>query len=162
LLEGRLSTIAVANDAVARDGKFTVPVTVQAIDPRKRITRVVLEYWAAPANQPAPPPSDKQPVAGNLSSPRQSVELVYNAATGKGQGEVVLNAMPDNGKCLWIQAVVTNGTGKPAWLAGIAYPNVVAPVTVKPALLKAQYRMGNVPVKLTSTANFKLKPPGGE
>jgi len=58
--------------------------------------------------------------------------------------------------------VVTNGTGKPAWLAGIAYPNLAGPVDAKAAMLKPQYRLGTTPVHLTSTANYKLKPPGGD
>jgi S1-C subfamily serine protease len=60
-IEGRVAEVHVTTDVISRDGKLIVPVQVMAIDPRKRITKVALDYWTGP-DRPTPiPPSDRPP-----------------------------------------------------------------------------------------------------
>jgi len=155
LLQGRVSGISVNNEAVSRTGRLYLPVTVTTLDPRQRITRIAFDYWVAPSNQPAPPPSDQQPNLGNTTSPRRTVEADYDPVQQVARAELVLDMLPDSNNRLWIQTVATNGSGKTAWLSGIAY-EVDPPVDAKPATLKAQFRQGTVPVHLTTTARFKV------
>ena len=155
LLEGRVTGISVSNEAIPRNGKLVVPVTLTALDPRKRIMSIAIDYWTGPAGQPAPTPSDKQPNLGNLNSPRQTVQVQFDAVKGVWQTELPLDALPEGNNRLWVQTVLTNGGGKPAWLSGIPC-SVDPPVEAKPATLKAQFRQGTVPVHLTSTARFKV------
>ena len=69
--------------------------------------------------------------------------------------------MPDGTNRVWIQAVLTTGTGKPSWQKSFAF-TIDPPADPKPVVLKAQYRLGNIPVQLKSTARYKLVPPSGE
>jgi S1-C subfamily serine protease len=153
LVQGRVAEVHVATDALARDGKVVVPVRVLAIDPRRRINRIAMDYWTGPERLP---PADRPPKLGELTTPRQTAEVKYDAERGEGRAELVLDAMPARGMQLWVQPVVTNGTGEASWLAGNAYA-LAPPVDEKPTTLAARHRVGRRNVELTSTARFKLE-----
>jgi S1-C subfamily serine protease len=161
LLNGRMTEYVVNTYAIPRNGKFQVHVTLRTIDPRKQISRIALDYWTGPAGQPAPMPSDRQPNLGNINSPRQTVDMVYDANKREAQADLLLDAVPDGTNRLWIQAVLTSGTGLPAWQKGFAF-TIDPPVDPKPSVLKPQYRLEKVPVHLTSTANYKRMITGTE
>ena len=155
LLQGRVSGISVANEAAPRGNQLGVTVTLSTIDPRKRIQRVSVDYWTGPGDQAAPGPSAQAPTLGGGNSQRKSVEAKFDQGSGAWTAELLMDSLPEGNNRLWIQTVVTNGSGAPAWLAGIPY-SVDAPVEARPATLKAQFRNGPVPVHLTSTARFKV------
>jgi S1-C subfamily serine protease len=159
-LEGRVAEVHVAADAVARDGKFAVPVQVMALDPRRRITRIALDYWTGPPRSTPLPASDRPPNLGNAHSPRQTVEVIYDPEKSQGRAELILDAMPEPGKQLWVQPVLTSGGG-PAWLTGTSY-TLAPPVEEKPTSLTARPRVGKVPVQLQSMSKFKLEGRGGK
>jgi S1-C subfamily serine protease len=159
LLQGRVNGISVTNEAVSKSGQLAVAVTLTTLDPQKRINRIALDYWVGPENQNVPP-SDRQPSPGAGNSARQTAVAAYDPngngpGVGVARAEVMLSALPDGNNRLWVQPVVTNGTGKQAWLGGIGYV-IDPPVEAKAAMLKAQFRQGEVPVHLTSTARFKV------
>ncbi len=97
-LEGRVSEIHVAPEAIARDGKLIVPVQILTIDPRKRITRLALDYWTGPERPPLPS-SDRPARLGNLTSARQTVEVTYDADRSEGRAELILDRGCRRGAC---------------------------------------------------------------
>jgi S1-C subfamily serine protease len=159
-LQGRVTDLQVAAEASARDGKLIVPVLIQTSDPRKRITRVALDYWTGPERPPLPP-SDRPPRLGNLNSARQTVEVTYDADRSEGHAELVLDAMPARGMQLWVQPVLTIGSGEAHWLEG-TWHDLAAPINEKPALLAARHRVGSRAALLTSVARFKLENRSGK
>jgi S1-C subfamily serine protease len=159
-LEGRLAEIHVATDAVARNGKLIVPVQVLTIDPRKRITRVALDYWTGP-EQPPLPSSDRPPTLGPLTSARQTVEVNYDSDRSQGRAELTLEALPARGLQLWVQPVLTHSSGESLWLAGTAYP-LAAPIEEKPTVLAARHHIGKDIALLTSTARFRMENRAGK
>jgi hypothetical protein len=74
---------------------------------------------------------------------------------------LVLDALPEAGKVLWLQMTYTNGTGKPAWTSGNPHP-LAPPVEPKPATLAHRPRLNSRdPVFLKSTSQFKLTSSSG-
>jgi S1-C subfamily serine protease len=159
LLDGRLSTINVANEPTIRDGKFVVPVRIGTIDPNKKIQKVAIDYWVGPSNANPIKPSESQPDLGPLNTARKTVVLAYNAETRNGQAELILDAVPADGSGLWIQSVVTNGSGKTKWMGARPWA-LAAPVDAKPSTLVFQPKKGTQPLSIKSTARFYMEARG--
>jgi S1-C subfamily serine protease len=161
LLGGRVTAVVVDTDAVARDRKFYIKVEVRTLDPRKAITRLAVDYWTGPGSQTPPKPSDQQPPLAPGNSQRQTTNMVYDPAKQAWVGELALDAAPDGTNQLWLQTVTTSGAGRPAWGKGFAFA-IAPPVEPRAVVLKAQQRLGAVPVQVNSSGRYKLSAPGRE
>ena len=154
VLNGRIHTIA-TEDAVQRDGRLVVKVSLGTIDPMQRLQKLSVDYWVGDASMTVPS-SSTQP-AGQ----RQTVTLSYDAANQKAQGEVVLSAVPPKGQVLWLQPSAVSSNGQARWLSGLSRV-IEAPPEPKPIEVAVQQIPGKYPVALKTKGTFNLKMPSGE
>src|SRR5262249_23549539 len=113
------------------------------------------DYWTGNPQPMQLPASTSEPVLGPDCSPRQSVRLNFRPELGAGDAELVLDALPPQGKLLWVQPVVTNSAGGTIWMPGFS-DHRGPPVESKPMPLHVKYSEGTLPVRMKSTARFQL------
>jgi S1-C subfamily serine protease len=156
LFTGRLTRVQLDQDFKPRDGKFVVAVRVGAVDPLRRINHVVLDYWTGNPQATQLMPSATAPALGPDCSPRKTAALTYHPERGDFDAELVLDALPESGKKLWVQPVITKDAGGPQWLNGMSF-NVDPPVDPKPLSFALRTKAENEePVHLTTTARLQL------
>jgi hypothetical protein len=156
ILNGRISGMGIGQP-FRENGKLGIPVNVEMIDPRNRITEVALDIWTG--NGPPPgkrgrPAADTKPAAESGDSMHEHVTLPY--AQGKAEAEVTLPELTELGKVYWIQANWTHKDGKKRWASAVVYRFPSPPVERKPANLVARYAQGRHTVTIRSTLSIKL------
>jgi predicted Zn finger-like uncharacterized protein len=120
-----------------RDGtQVKLPVTVQALDPLRRIRKLAINYWVGDAGKPRPA-SRTEPKAEPGDGPRQTQLLTYQGGVGKG--ELTLPGLPP-GKTYWLQANY-GSEGGTKW--AVAQPTTLQPIIErKPATLARKFQPG--------------------
>jgi hypothetical protein len=150
-LNGRLADLDTGVPFVAGGGRVGVPVTVELVDPLRRVREVFLDVWTGEARRPRPPGA-----AGD--SPRQRHKLVCRP--GAAAGEVVLPALPP-GKVYWVQPGWVRASGKTCLAAAEVYRPSSQPVERRPAALVARFRPGAAR-DLTLTVTHLARVTGGD
>ena len=139
ILNGRITGLTFGQPYLDK-GAVKVPVTMQLLDPLKRIQKTSLDFWAGDPGKPRPAEtSTPKPADGDL--PRQTVVLEYK--NGVGRGELTLPAKTAK-KVYWKQPVVVNGAGQTHWAAATTYQPGL-PVQRKPVTLAWKYQPGRSP-----------------
>jgi predicted Zn finger-like uncharacterized protein len=159
ILNGRIAEMGIGQPFVD-SGRTGVPVRVELIDPRQRISRVALEVWTGdppPGGAGTRPPGDvaPQPQPGDSTHIRHELNPVNGAFTG----EVPLPE-PLAGKVYWVQPVWTRVAGGDHWAAAGVYRFPSSPVERKPATLVVGRPVG--PRLLTLTVTNSLRVGSGE
>lgn len=160
LLNGRIAEISVGA-STRKEGKIAVPVTLQTLDPLKRISKLAVEWWIGDPGRPRPPTSRRPASREGDISPRRTASVQTESAEAAGQAELLLEALPPSGKVLWVQPMLTDGAGKSRWLAAVAQP-VEHPVEPRAATVTVQHEKGVASIRLVSKSTFRLRDPDGD
>jgi S1-C subfamily serine protease len=113
LLQGQLLTLT-NGDLAHPDAGYTLPVTIKASDPLRKIKEVALDWWWGDARQKVP--------AGREAAPgpakRQST-ILKAGSDGIYTGTLPLGAKFES-KVLWIQVHQRDATGRDLYYQGLA------------------------------------------
>jgi S1-C subfamily serine protease len=156
ILNGRIVGLGVA--LPFKEGeKINLPITMEMLDPRNRIKEVALEVWTGDPPTPGTsgrPPTDSAPAPQPGDSAKQRFRMTY--AAGIGKGEVTLPTLPA-GKVYWWQPVWVQGTGQSRWASASVYQMTSTPLERKPVDLRARWRAGLPPRRVTLSVTNKLR-----
>jgi uncharacterized protein (TIGR03067 family) len=118
-LGGRIAGVSIGKPRPHGE-KLAATVTVQLIDPLKRIQSVSLDYWLG-AKGLARSPSATQPKSRDGDTARQSLSLRLSENVAKGKWTVPL---PAAGQVIWAQPVMVTKSGEKRWgVAEIVRPS---------------------------------------
>jgi S1-C subfamily serine protease len=160
LLNGRIASMSVGA-STRKEGKIAVPVTLQTLDPLKRISKLAVDWWIGDPGRPRPPTSRRPAPRDGDINPRRTATVSAGSDGAPGQTELLLEALPTSGKVLWVQPMLTDGTGKSRWLAAVAQP-VEHPVEPRAATVTVNHEKGAASIRLASKSTFRLRDPDGE
>jgi len=156
MLEGRISGISMG-DSQQQGNEFLVPVTVDAVDPLRRLKSVQVHWWVGNSGKPRKP-SDAAPQPLPGDSQHQSTVLAYESGTARGT--IRVPAVPE-GKTVYIQPVYQSGDGSNRWVASINYhPGPL--LDLKPTMLTVKSKIGESDVYLNTRSRMKFEIFGGE
>jgi hypothetical protein len=136
IVNGRLTDLACGQPYRAGD-QVKVPVTVQAVDPLKRIKKLAIEYWVGNPGKPRPA-SRSEPKAEPGDTARQSLVLTAFKG-GEARGELTLPPLPA-GKAYWLQPSYVSGPGT-KWALARTYL-LPAVVERQQTMLRRQPKLG--------------------
>jgi predicted Zn finger-like uncharacterized protein len=150
ILDGRLSALGTGQPYLADGGKVGVPVTMEMIDPRRRITEAGLHVWTGDRG-PNLPPGEAAPTRPG-DSPHERTRLTY--ADGTARADLLLPQLPA-GKVYWVQPYYVTA-GSTHYVSGHVYEPKGQPVERKPARLSVQHKPGNRELNLTTRNTFRV------
>ncbi len=155
ILNGRIAAMGIGQPFID-GGRPGVPVKIEIIDPRQRITDVAVEVWTGdppPGGNGTRPPADAapQPQPGDSTHVRHKLDLKDGAYTG----EVPLPE-PLAGKVYWVQPVWTRAGAGDHWTAASVYRFASPPVERKPANLVVGRQVGSRLLTLTVTNSLRV------
>jgi S1-C subfamily serine protease len=160
LLNGRIAALTVGAGTHKR-GKIAIPVSLQTLDPLKRIDKLAVDWWIGDPGKPRPATS-RRPVArtGDVGS-HQTAAVAYNSEKTAGQVELLLDELPPSSKVLWLQPMLIDGTGKERWLQAVPHP-IEPPMVARETTITAKNRPGSWPLHLVSRSTFHLRDRDGD
>ncbi|MFL5329798.1 MAG: trypsin-like peptidase domain-containing protein [Gemmataceae bacterium] len=143
-LQGRILKVIPAQ-AYETNGKVRQMLTAMVADPMKRIKHISLEMWTGSPDRKMRPASESAPSPLPGDSPRQSVELAYDANTKVPIGEAIeakgeWDVIPlKDGQVYWVQPHYTGMDGSERWGEAVPLPMGGIPVQKKPATLALKH-----------------------
>jgi S1-C subfamily serine protease len=156
MLEGRISGISMG-DSRQQGNEFLVPVTINAIDPLRRLKSVQVHWWVGSPGRPRGP-ADSAPRPLPDDGPHQTATLAYQSGTARGT--IRVPAVPE-GKTVYIQPAYQTANGNNRWVASINYhPGPL--LDLKPAMLTIKSKRGQSDVYLNTRSRLKFEIFGGE
>lgn len=155
ILKGRVSTIRL-DEARFQEGQIALPIRIGTIDPLQRLQQLAVDWWIGPPGQKVPDTTNP-PVAGD----RQTVVLKYNAAQQEAKGEIVMPAVPPEGKVLYVQPSVVAAHASQNWLQGFAQ-RIEAPPDPRTVQVALRYQRGQSQLDLKSKGVFQVRTSRGD
>jgi predicted Zn finger-like uncharacterized protein len=117
LMNGRVSKATLGQPYLADDGAIRMAVSLQTLDPLKRMDRPSLEFWTGNPSATSRPPLRTKPSAAPGDSPHLQASLEYH--DGEAKAEIVLPVLAD-GKRYWLQPHWRSPAGEELWASGRA------------------------------------------
>lgn len=156
MLEGRVSGISLG-DSRQQGKEFLLPVTVNAIDPLRRLKAVRVRWWVGKPGQRRRP-SNTAPKSLPDDTPHQTATLAYRDGTARGT--IHISAVPE-GKTVYIQPAYQTANGDTRWVTSIDYdPGPLLDLT--PVMLTLKATRGESDVYLNSRSRFEFEIFGGD
>jgi V8-like Glu-specific endopeptidase len=152
ILNGRMLSL-VQGYPYIEDGKVKVDVTLQLLDPLRRVKKVSLDNWAGDPGKPRLG-STTEPKGVPGDGPRQTLALKYENGTAAG-----VLVLPDlaGDKVSWTRPVFVDGAGSTKWAAASGH-KVQPPVERKPVILTFKHHPGSkTDLELSSRGTLKLR-----
>lgn len=168
LLEGRMLNL-VPSQPIETDGVVRQQIAAWISDPMKRIKSVALEMWVGEPGKRIRPGVTSPPSPVHGDSPRQTVEMTYNAtaevpvgASREAKTEWKMPEVPD-GHVVWLQPRYTTPDGKVRWGEAIVMDTTTLSVQRKPATLSVKHKAGEShKLRLESHIGIAAAPEHGE
>jgi S1-C subfamily serine protease len=160
LLNGRIAAMSVGA-GTHKLGKIAIPVSLQTLDPLKRIDKLAVDWWIGDPGKPRPPASRRPAARAGDLDPRQNAKIAYRPDSASGEVELFLDELPASDKVLWLQPTLIDGTGKQRWLAAVPQP-VEPPMVVRDCSVAVNHQPGQWPLHLVSHSTFHLRDDDGE
>jgi S1-C subfamily serine protease len=153
LLNGHLLTLT-AGEMKQESAEFSMPLTVRASDPLKKIKSVTVDWWWGNAKDKAPA-SRQKPVDGY-----DRKTLTLSEHKGDYTCSVPLGSDFPSGKVLWVQAHQQDANGNDNWFEGMAM-EILAPPDPKPVKLVYHPRKKAPKVAIHSSLVERISVEGG-
>jgi S1-C subfamily serine protease len=160
LLNGRIAALNVGAGTHKR-GKIAIPVSLQTLDPLKRIDKLAVDWWIGDPGKPRPATSRRPGARTGDVAPRQTATVAYSSDKAAGQVELLLDELPPSSKVLWLQPMLIDGTGKERWLQAVPHP-IEPPMVVRETTVTAKNQPGSWPLHLVSRSTFHLRDRDGD
>jgi S1-C subfamily serine protease len=148
MFRGRIANVVVGQ-AYEQGAKTIIPVSVEMMDPLKKVKQVAVEAWCGapkPGTRPAAVEKAPKPLEGD--SPHVATRLEYS--NGEAHGEIVLPALTA-GQEYWFQPTFIDGDNRAQWAQASVQILKSPPVKKDSADLVLHQRRANRSLVLDST-----------